>query len=828
MYDPPFGKEWVEIYNRSAEDSVGMEPSSIDIKGWSFSETAEYETPLLITADNLVIEPGEYVVLVSDSAGFAADFCDSCCRIVEIDGWSTYLLNNTGDIVVLFDSNLAMVDSMSYSGTCSDVSLERVKCWGLSSNSDNWECCEEVATPCAVNSVSPIPSDLKIMSAWTNPADPEPNTDFFVSVYVKSAGYSTSEPGTLTFYADTNGNAIAEATEIIGEPVEVASMNSGDSVLVTSESFQLPQGNWTIIIKLSPDAKPDNNEARLSIMFLDYPIIINEIMYDPPYGPEWIEIYNRSGQDSVNLEPVEVNLKGWALADAPRYDAPMLITSEDLTIQPGEYMILTYDRATFLDNFCDTCCTVFEMDGWDASIFNNDGDMVVLFDSVGTVIDSLEYPGRCSDKTVERERWWAASDDTSNWNCSQSTATPCGLNSISPAPRDLAITGLRADPENPEPLTNFEIYAKIKNLGFQESEPNSVTFYLDMDWDGYFETSENIGEVDIPELAPGEENEYSIDYAFGEGYWKILAEIGYDARTSNNQDTLLFVIGSPENRVVINEFMNKPLSDTDNPEWVELYNKSDTTVDVSGWKIGDGEDFATIFSTNSSLCVIPSGGYIIITEDSSAFREAFGCSEDADKKGHFSPSSGACCAVIQPVGSWEALNNTDDVIVLKDNFMVTQDSVAYLDDWTSECENYGISKERLDPEGGSNDPENWWCSRFGATPCEENSTIGPEISEVKIEINPNPFNPSEGEVATISYSFPMRATFTVKIYDVNGRKLKDLVEENDTPGNLVRWDGKDNGGETLPVGIYVILAKAVAEGETYKAKKAIVIAKKLD
>ncbi|MBN1754884.1 T9SS type A sorting domain-containing protein, partial [bacterium] len=99
--------------------------------------------------------------------------------------------------------------------------------------------------------------------------------------------------------------------------------------------------------------------------------------------------------------------------------------------------------------------------------------------------------------------------------------------------------------------------------------------------------------------------------------------------------------------------------------------------------------------------------------------------------------------------------------------------------------------------------------------------------ELKLNIQPNPFNPDEEQV-TISYEFPNRAVFTVKIYDVNGRRVRELVGDDDTPGQEVSWDGKDDGGNPLPVGIYVILVKAVTDDKTLKGKQSIVIARPID
>ena len=67
--------------------------------------------------------------------------------------------------------------------------------------------------------------------------------------------------------------------------------------------------------------------------------------------------------------------------------------------------------------------------------------------------------------------------------------------------------------------------------------------------------------------------------------------------------------------VQITEVMYDPKS---GGEWVEVYNPSDTPVDLKGWKLFDG--------TNHSISVsaiVPAGGYLILADDKNAFISAF-------------------------------------------------------------------------------------------------------------------------------------------------------------------------------------------------------------
>jgi hypothetical protein len=70
---------------------------------------------------------------------------------------------------------------------------------------------------------------------------------------------------------------------------------------------------------------------------------------------------------------------------------------------------------------------------------------------------------------------------------------------------------------------------------------------------------------------------------------------------------------------------------------------------------------------------------------------------------------------------------------------------------------------------------------------------------------PNPFNP----FTKISYQIPFDALVNITIYDMNGRSIRGLVDEQQSAGfRSVFWNAKDDNNIPVSAGIYLYKVQA--------------------
>ncbi len=161
------------------------------------------------------------------------------------------------------------------------------------------------------------------------------------------------------------------------------------------------------------------------------------------------------------------------------------------------------------------------------------------------------------------------------------------------------------------------------------------------------------------------------------------------------------------NDIIINEIFADPTPSIGLPvyEYVELYNRSPVAIDLKNWS----------FSDSSSSQTFPSS--IILKPDSFLIVCA------ASLVSNFTPFG-----TVYGLGSLPSLNNTGDVLSLKNQAGTVINSVAYTDSWYGDNvkKSGGWSLELIDPSNPCGGANNWKASSdpSGGTPGKVNSVFG--------------------------------------------------------------------------------------------------------
>ena len=146
-----------------------------------------------------------------------------------------------------------------------------------------------------------------------------------------------------------------------------------------------------------------------------------------------------------------------------------------------------------------------------------------------------------------------------------------------------------------------------------------------------------------------------------------------------------------QREIIINEIMyhHRALTNAESPEaWVELFNRGTQTMDLTGWRLDKGIDFA--FPAGTTLAP---GSYLIVTGDTNYLRSAY---PNLPIVGNFT----------------NRLSHHSDLIALIDSSNNPADEVRYYDDgrWSSYADGGGSSLELRNPFGDNAQAEAWAAS----------------------------------------------------------------------------------------------------------------------
>ncbi|MCC7429692.1 lamin tail domain-containing protein [bacterium] len=803
-------KEFVEILNSGT--------NSINLIGWKISDNSSTDD-LVDAGEGLILLPNQFAIILENDYDLATGeyngIIPDSALIIKVDD-STIgngLLNSSETITILDNSGNA-IDFFTYLTTTEGYTTERV------GTSNTWlQSLIQGGTPGFTNSVSPKDKDL----ALTKISIPESSTQKIEVLFqIKNLGNVIADSFTVEFFVDSL--KISEQNFF----------NLTDSLNATFSKPNSQNGSFFISLKLfwQNDQNPANDTLSIvaNVPFNEKMILFSEIFPAPQTGKaEWLEIINNSSQT--------LNLNNWEIQDAAGGKIPL-----SGTLESGKFLTFAQNTNFFTD-FPNSACAIVPT-SW-ASL-NNTSEILVLKDFSGKIIDSLSYETTWEISTgISHERLSldASTNDANNWKPSLDLlgGTPCFTNSFNgltfphtknailineflPVPTD-------SNAEWIEFYNNFNEKIDLKGwtlenasgtkvhlsgvlevgefLTFsQKNIPNLTCAIVPTTWVTLTNTS---GTIILKDFLG-----FVIDSLTYTSNWKILSGISqerlsYTVATSDSSNWLssasvengtpcsansflLTDFNFPAKTLVINEVMYSPF--TDFSEYAEIFNNSQTKIQLNAWELVKAKPTTKIRFPVYEL--LPQD-FVVFAKDTTFF-ELF---PEAKNKTMILPN-------------FFSLSTADTLRILTPK-LEEIDFLAYDSDFGG---NTGISIEKINP-ALENKSENWRSSvRFeGGTPTQKNSVFL-EIqtkTEFDVFVLPNPFSPNgDGKEDQTLISWKTNEPnllVDIKIFDVKGRKIKNLANSENLGGtsNLL-WGGKTDKGEKARIGVYVILFEAKTSG----------------
>ncbi len=582
-------------------------------------------------------------------------------------------------------------------------------------------------------------------------------------------------------------------------------------------AFPLTNGNtYTLFTNLIEDLVGNasgSQSTNFSFLIAEAPVqgdvVINEFMCDPTPvvglpDAEFVELYNRSSKI--------FNVNGWKLGDNATFG-----TMQDGWLMPGEYIVLTPTAS--VDSFAvATGVTSFPS-------LNNSGDAIVVYDDNGNFLDSIYYDitwyhDTSKDDggyTIERINPNDPCTDISDWAASNNASggTPGVINSV-------------FDP------TSDDTAPQITQI--IATDPNLVEVYFNEGMDA----SSLLGATILTNPALTVQNQSvvgdfpaQLSIVFNEnlvGSQNYAVELQNVADCWLNNTTLNGTFALAEladiGDVIINEILFDPF--TGGSDWVEVYNKSDKLIDLYEWEVGDFDD-----GIIDNIKVVPTHyllapeDYVVLTENISQITQNY-------------PAAVAGKFIEMDIPSYT--NDSSTVYLMaKSSFGGTfqMDKVSYVDDWHFRLLDgtKGKSLERIDPNGLSDDKNNWHTAAEAigfATPGAKNSQYFPVVSNGEFSYTSETISPDNDgfeDVLQINYEMAeagLVGTFTV--YDDRGRKISTVFQSEllASRGTFI-WDGVREDNTKASIGIYIGVFEAfnIDGSIVFTAKKPFVVAGRL-
>lgn len=548
-----------------------------------------------------------------------------------------------------------------------------------------------------------------------------------------------------------------------------------------------------------------------------YNVVMDEIMANPSAVAAGLPNYEFV--ELKNVSSLAFNLHGWRLGDANGFAT----IGVNFMLKPDSFVVICASSGAAALSAFGTTIGVANFPS-----LNNDGDQLYIRSTEGRVIHALSYTSAWYQNAVKSQGGWTLEmidtqnpcSGSSNWTASTDMkgGTPGKKNSVDAVNKDR------------QPPVLLRAYAADSiNITLRFDEPLDSLSAININ---NYSISDGVG---IPLSANTVAPLFNTVQLKSAGL--LLKNKVYTITVTNIADCSGNTIGAYNTAklgrataadtldLVINEILFNP--NPDGADYIELYNRSNSIIDLKDCYIGNRATDGTIgsvkqISTDNRL-LFP-GAFIVITDNAAAVKRQY-LAKDPDAFGE-----------ISSMPSYP--DDKGDAIVLNAQGKII-DELSYDEHWQFKLLNNdeGVALERIDYNSPTQDAGNWHSAATSAgygTPGYRNSQFRLDAAlQGSITVTPPVFSPDNdgfNDFLTINYSFPEPGyVCNITAFDAGGRPVR-YITRNALCGlqGYFRWDGLDEKSAKLHVGVYVILTEVFnLKGKTNRFKQAVTLARRL-
>ncbi|MEN9964710.1 MAG: hypothetical protein RL582_1805, partial [Bacteroidota bacterium] len=537
-------------------------------------------------------------------------------------------------------------------------------------------------------------------------------------------------------------------------------------------------------------------------------ILFHEIMADPEPSTglpdlEWVEL--------INASPFPVNLGGWRLGKTNSRSGPL----PHFILMPDSLLLVCSSGSVSQLSAYGNCRSVTYFPS-----LSNSGDQLILSDQKGKIIHTVSYMDQWHENQVKKAGGWTLEmrdiknpcTGLENWSSSNSSVggTPGKHNSI--------------EGENPDyepPILNRGYVSDPQTICLVFNETIDSTIAIDKLKYSFEDTNLHITGVTFPK-ANHEVLQLTVNQSLDSG--KIYA-IQYDelkdcvGNPTGTSDPVLLGVKklSDSLDLVVNEVLFNPK--TGGSDMVELYNRSKHVIDLEDCYLAHLDELGAVDNitriSEKPFPLLPQE-YIALTTDKLALiREYPSCNPNR----------------IEEIVQMPSYGDDEGNVILLNLQGKELDRLHYMDEWHFPLleETEGISLERLDVDGKTQNAQNWHSASGSsgfATPGQKNSQSVPyEVGQRSLLLKPkwiSPNNDGKDDLLMLEYTFDAPGNvLQAFIYDARGAMVKRWLRTALCGRRgMFYWDGMLDTGKRVGYGAYVLYVEYFnGNGEVRKWKQ---------